>query len=124
MESKRQQKVAKLIQKNLADIFQQDIKSQFGKAFITVTNTKVSPDLALAKVYLSLFLVEKPQEMLALIDLKKKEIRKLLGTKIGKQVRVLPDLQFILDDSAEYAAKMDKLISGLEIPPADESDEK
>lgn len=120
-ESKRQQKFAKLIQKDLGDIFQKDPKSMFGRSFITVTSVKMSPDLSLARVYLSFLQVANSKEMIEKISDQKKEIRKMLGQKIGKQVRIIPDLVFYLDDSAEYAAKMDELISGLNIPPAEEN---
>jgi ribosome-binding factor A len=119
-ETKRQQKFSKLIQKDLGDIFLQDTKNIFGKAFITVTSVKMSPDLGLARVYLSFLQVANSNEMLEKINDHKKEIRKILGNKIGKQVRIIPDLIFYLDDSAAYAARMDELISGLNIPPADE----
>ncbi len=121
-ESKRQQKFSKLIQKDLGDIFQKDPKNLFGRAFITVTSVKMSPDLSQAKVYLSFLQVPNSKDKFDKIVDQKKEIRKILGLKIGKQVRIVPDLLFFLDDSAEYAAKMDELISGLNIPPADESD--
>ncbi|CAN5240575.1 30S ribosome-binding factor RbfA [soil metagenome] len=119
-ETKRQQKFSKLIQKDLGAIFLQEGKSMFGRAFITVTSVKMSPDLSLAKVYLSFMQVANSNEMLEKINDHKKEIRKILGNKIGKQVRIVPDLIFYLDDSAAYAARMDELISGLNIPPADE----
>lgn len=122
-ESKRQQKFSKLIQKDLGDIFQQDVKNMFGRTFITVTSVKMSPDLSLAKVYLSFLQVNNSREMLEKISDQKKEIRKMLAQKIGKQVRIIPDLIFYFDDSAEYAAKMDELISGLNIPPADENNQ-
>jgi ribosome-binding factor A len=120
-ESQRQQKYSKMLQKDLGDIFQKDARSIFGKAFITVTNVKVSPDLGVARVYLSFMLVDNKKAMLESVNEHKKEIRKILGNRIGKQVRVIPELAFILDDSAEYASKMDALISSLDIPPADES---
>lgn len=123
-ETKRQQKFSKLIQKDLGDIFLQDTKNIFGKAFITVTSVKMSPDLGLAKVYLSFLQAPNSQEMLEKINDHKKEIRKILGNKIGKQVRIIPDLIFYLDDSAAYAARMDEIISGLNIPPADEENIK
>lgn len=123
-ESTRQQKFAKMLQKDLGDIFQKEARSLFGKAFITVTDVKVSPDLGVAKVYLSFMLVDNKKQMLEEVNEHKKELRKILGNKIGKQVRIIPELVFILDDSAEYASKMDALISSLEIPPQeDEEDE-
>jgi ribosome-binding factor A len=123
-ESKRQLKFSKLIQKDLGNLFQQDTKNLFGRAFITVTSVKMSPDLGLAKVYLSFLQVTNSKEMLEKINSHKKEIRKMLGQKIGKQVRIIPDLMFYFDDSAEYAARMDELISNLKIPPANESSDE
>lgn len=122
MESKRQQKFSRLIQKELGEIFQQDTKSLFAKAWITVTQARVSPDLGVAKVYLSFLLVENKDQLLDDINGKKKVVRQLLATKIRNQVRVIPELVFFVDDTAEYAAKMDTLISGLDIPAATDED--
>ncbi len=125
MDSKRQQKFSRLIQKELGDIFQQDTKSLFGKAWITVTQARVSPDLGVAKVYLSFLLAENKGQLLDEINDKKKVIRQTLAVRIRNQVRVIPELVFFMDDTAEYAAKMDTLIAGLEIPPApDETGEE
>ena len=125
MDSKRQQKFSRLIQKELGGIFQQDTKSLFGKAWITVTQARVSPDLGVAKVYLSFLLVEDKGQLLDEINDKKKIIRQTLAVRIRNQVRVIPELVFFMDDTAEYAAKMDTLIAGLEIPAAiDEAGEE
>lgn len=121
-ESNRQLKVSKLIQKDLGDIFQKDTKGMFGKAFITVTSVRISPDLSLAKVYLSFLMVESPQGMIETINHKKSEIRKILGNKIGKQVRIVPDLVFYLDDTAAYASRIEEILSGLDIPEKKEGD--
>ena len=125
MDSKRQQKFSRLIQKELGDIFQQDTKSLFGKAWITVTQARVSPDLGVAKVYLSFLLAENKGELLGQINEQKKAIRQALAVRIRNQVRVIPELVFFMDDTAEYAAKMNTLIAGLEIPAApDEAGEE
>jgi len=123
-ESQRQLKYSKLIQKELGEIFQKDIKGKFGKAFITVTAVRMSPDLGVAKINLSLMMVpDKPAFMKQLNEMKK-EIRKMLGNSIGKQVRIVPELVFNLDEGAEYASYMDKVISDLNIPPAPPEDEE
>lgn len=122
-ESNRQLKVAKLIQKDLGEIFQKEMRGAFDKAFITVTGVKVSPDLALARVYLSFMMVNDPQAMAADINKRKSEIRRILGNKIGKQVRIIPDLIFHYDDSSEYASRIDKLLSDLDIPDEEEGDQ-
>lgn len=123
MESKRQQKFSRLIQKELADIFQREVPHLFGGAFISVSTVRVSPDLGLARTYLSVMMAPNPQEVLLEVRLNAKTIRHHLAQRIKNQVRIIPELTFYLDDSAEYAANMDKLFSGLEIPPAPEEDE-
>lgn len=119
-ESKRQRQFSSLIQKDLSDIFQRNGAGIVGsKAFVTVTKVTMSPDLGVAKVYLSFMLSENKQALLDNINMKKSEIRRLLGNRIGKVARVVPELVFYLDDSAEYAARIDNLLANLDIPPAE-----
>ena len=120
MESKRQQQVARLLQRELSAIFQKDARHLFGKAFITITTVRVTPDLGIARVYLSFMLVDNKQETLEDIKDHTKSIRQMLGQKIRNSVRIIPELNFYLDDTADYAAKMDALLGGLDIPPAEE----
>lgn len=119
MSSQRQQKFGRLIQKELGEIFQFDTKSMFGGAFITVSGVKVSPDLGIATVYLSLTLSKKPQVLLEDIKEKSKLIRTQLASRIKNQARVIPELRFFLDETLLEAERMDKLISSLNIPPAE-----
>ncbi len=123
MESKRQQKVSRLLQKDLGEIFQQDAKHLFGNAFITVTTVRVSPDLGIARVYLSFLMVNNKEEALEDIRDRTKSIRQMLGNRIGKTVRIVPELQFYLDDSAEYASHIDQLLESLDIPSQEEEDD-
>ena len=123
MESKRQQKHAKLLQKELGEIFQKEARHLVGKAMVTTTRVLVSPDLGVAKVYLS-FLLADPKSTYELINDHKKEIRLYLSKRIGKSVRIIPELAFFPDESASYAQHMDKVISGLDIPPAPEEEEE
>lgn len=109
-ESTRQKKVARLIQKELAGLFQRESRNLFGGAMITVTVVRVSPDLSYARVYLSLFKVEKPQQLIDEIKLMKKDIRRRLGEIVGKQLRIVPDLDFFIDDSLDYFEKIDRLL--------------
>jgi ribosome-binding factor A len=125
MESKRQQKFSRLIQKELAEIFQREVPHLFGGAYISVSVVRMSPDLGLARVYLSVMNAKDSNEMLLQeLRVNTKTIRHLLAQRIKKQVRVIPELVFYLDDSAEYAAQIDKLFSNLDIPPAPEEDEE
>jgi len=116
-ESKRQQKVAKLLQKDLGDIFSRDVRGILENAFITISDVRVTPDLKIAYVYLSMMMVNDKEGLIDRINQRKSEIRKILGNKIGKQVRVVPDLKFYIDELGENAIKLDKLIDDLNIPP-------
>ncbi|WP_161889562.1 30S ribosome-binding factor RbfA [Pontibacter russatus] len=124
MESKRQQKFSRLIQKELADIFQREVPHLFGGAFISVSVVRVSPDLGLARVYISVLRAQNAEGLLLEVRANTKTIRHLLAQRIKNQVRIVPELAFFLDDSAEYAARIDKLFDNLEIPPAQEDDEE
>ncbi len=110
MDSTRQLKVSRLIQKELGTIFQRDTRSLFGAVMITVTQVRVSPDLGVAKVYVSLFPVKDKEAVLQQIKTKTIEIRMALATQIKKQVRVIPNLMFFLDDSLDYAEHIDDLL--------------
>jgi ribosome-binding factor A len=121
--STRQLKFARLIQKEISDIFQRDKRGILDNAFITVAEVKVSPDLGVAKVYISMMLAKDKQAVLEKINIRKSEIRKALGDKIRKQVRVIPELIFYLDEVEENAQRMDSLIKNLTIPPASKKEE-
>lgn len=122
-ESTRQQKYSRLIQKDLSDIFQKDKMGIFGGSFVTIAEVRITPDLSIAKVYLSMLMVQNKEEMLETIADHKSEIRKILGNKIGKQVRIVPDLIFFIDEVEEKASKIEKLIDSLNIPPAENEEE-
>jgi ribosome-binding factor A len=113
----RQQKYAKLIQKELSDIFQRDKRGILDNAFITVADVRMNPDLSVAKVYISMLLAKEREKTLEKINRRKSEIRKALGDKIGKQVRIIPELIFYRDEVEENATRMDDLIKNLNIPP-------
>jgi ribosome-binding factor A len=126
MESKRQQKVGRQIQKDLGEIFQQDAKHLVNGTFVTITAVRVSPDLGIARAYLS-FLPEKNKLfLLETIKENTKFIRQKLAERVRHQLRIVPHLQFYIDDTAEYAAKMDLLFADIVIPPAqpDEDEEE
>lgn len=110
METTRQNKISRLLQKDLSDIFQRESKAAFGGAMITVTKVHVTSDLSMAKIYLSLFATGDKEELLNQIRVHTKEIRYKLGRKIGHQVRVVPDLHFFVDDSLDYIERIEKLL--------------
>ena len=97
------------MQKELAEIFRSESKNLFGGAFITVTVVRVSPDLGLAKIYLSI-MGNNGKDALKLIIDHTKLIRKLVGNRVGKQLRVIPELNFYIDDSLDYAMKIEELL--------------
>lgn len=115
--STRQKKVSKLLQKELGDILLKDKRNVLGNSFVTVTEVDISPDLSIAKVYLSMMLVQDKNELIQRMNFRKKEIRGLLGHSIGKQMRIVPDIHFVLDDLQDQASRIDQLIDNLNIPP-------
>ncbi|HET6539662.1 MAG TPA: 30S ribosome-binding factor RbfA [Chryseolinea sp.] len=117
-ETTRQQKYSKLIQKELSDIFLRDKRGILDNAFITIADVRMSPDLSVARVYISMLLVKEKEKVLENITLRKSEIRKALGNRIGKQVRIIPELIFFKDEVEENATRLDELIKNLNIPPA------
>lgn len=110
MDSLRQQKYSRLIQKEIGEIFQRDGYNFFGKAFVTVTGAQISPDLGVAKIYVSIFGVKESKSVLDQIEKHNKEIRKTLGSKIRHQARIIPELKFFLDDSLDQVEKIEKLL--------------
>lgn len=115
----RQQKYAKLIQKELSSIFQKDQRGILDNAFVTIADVRMNPDLSVAKVYISMLLAKEKEKVLVKINRHKSEIRKALGDSIGKQVRIIPELIFFKDELEENASKMEELIKNLNIPQPD-----
>ncbi|HLT74097.1 MAG TPA: 30S ribosome-binding factor RbfA [Ohtaekwangia sp.] len=113
----RQQKYARLIQKELSEIFQRDRRGILENAFITLAEVRVSADLSVAKVYISMMLEKDKAGILERINSRKREIRKALGEKIGKQVRIIPELVFYIDEVEENAQRIEEIIKNLNIPP-------
>ncbi len=109
MESNRQQKINRLIQKELSEIFLVETKKMRG-VLISVTSVRVTPDLGLAHAYLSIFPSEKSAELMENIHENVKSVRYELGKRVGKQLRVVPDLVFHIDDSLDYIENIDKLL--------------
>lgn len=110
MSTIRQQKVERLVQRALGEVFQQESRNLFAGAFITVTVVRISPDLGHAKVYLSFFHNGEKEELLKMVDSNNSRIRGILGNRIGKSVRVVPELKFYIDDSMDQVEQIDDLL--------------
>lgn len=110
MESIRQQKVARLLQKEIGDLFSLGIVSVGTGIMVSVTLVRMSPDLGIAKVYLSLFPSKDNNEDIEKVKSASSEIRYQLGKRVGKQLRHIPELYFYLDDSFDYAEKINDLL--------------
>lgn len=108
--STRQNKISKLIYREMADILLRLNKTKFSGKLISVTVVRVTKDLAIARIYLSIFPSEFSQEILNEIELNNKQLRGELGRKLGKNLRVIPELQFYIDDSLDYIDNINRLI--------------
>lgn len=115
----RQQKMGRQVQKELSDIFLRHGREYFSGAMVTITQVKLTPDLGVARVYLSVFPNKDTERLFETVDQRKSEIRRQLGNQLGKRTRKIPDLVFFHDDIEEEASRIDKLIDDLNIPPAD-----
>ena len=109
MQETRQNKIARLLQKELSLIFQQQTRATHG-VMISVTRTKISPDLSICTAYLSVFPSEKGEEILTNINANSKQIRYELGTRVRNQMRIIPELRFFIDDSLDYIDRIDELL--------------
>ncbi|SDL88653.1 ribosome-binding factor A [Sphingobacterium mizutaii] len=116
-ESKRQQRFAGVIQQDLAEMFQREGNSWAPGAFITVTRVRVTPDLAIARVYLSFLNTKTAKADMDSIKSKTNEIRYKLGARIKNQARIVPQLEFFLDDTNEYVEHMDKIFDEISKEP-------
>lgn len=112
MDSTRQNKVARLLQKELGEIFQRESMNLFRGALISVTVVRVAPDLSFAKVFVSIFAPSKDeQELFKSIQDNTKKIRQMLAQKVAKQLRIIPELAFHIDDSIAYEENITRLLN-------------
>lgn len=110
MESTRQAKISRLLQKELSEIFRRQTAKTHG-VIVSVSAVRVSPDLSVAKAYLSIFPSEKAQEVMTNIEASKQTVRYELAQIVRHQLRKVPELQFYLDDSLDYIENIDSLLS-------------
>ena len=109
MESKRQEKIARLLQKELSEIFRRQTAA-LGGVIVSVSAVRVTPDLSIAKAYLSIFPPDKSSEILENIKKQSKTVRYELAQAVKEVLRKCPDLQFYLDDSLDYIENIDRLL--------------
>ena len=109
METTRQNKISRLLQKELSEIFLLQTKAMPG-ILISVSAVRISPDMSIPRVYLSVFPSEKAEEMVKNINENMKSIRFELGTRVRHQLRIIPELKFFVDDSLDYIEKIDSLL--------------
>lgn len=109
MQETRQARISRLLQKELADIFQSQTRMMRG-VLVSVTRVKISPDLSICTAYLSVFPSDKGEGLLENIRGNEKSVRYELGTRVRNQLRIIPELRFFLDDSLDYLEKIDGLL--------------
>jgi ribosome-binding factor A len=124
MESKRQQKFAGVLQQDLAAIFQREGMNYLPNTLVTITKVRVTPDLAIARVFLSFFNNANVQQSLQIVKSHANEIRYKLGARIKDQVRVIPQLEFFVDDTNEYVERMDKIFDKISKEPRQPDEEE
>ena len=108
--STRQLKVGRELQKDLAEIIRSKGMAAFSGAMVTVSEVRVSPDLSLAKVYVSIFPSAKAEEVMGILKDNVRTYRGELGRQVAKQLRIVPELVFYLDSSLDYAEHIDELL--------------
>ena len=108
--STRQLKVAKELQKDLAEIIRSKGMAAFGGAMVSVTEVRISPDLSVAKVYVSVFPSNKAEAVMQMINENSRALRGELGCHVAKQLRIVPELVFFLDSTLDYVEHIDELL--------------
>ena len=109
-DSTRQLKVAKQIQKDIAEIIRARGMNAYSGALVSVSGVKMSPDLSMAKIYVSIFPSTKAEAVLAKLEDEKSRLRGELGHLVAKQLRIVPEISFFLDDSLDYVEHIDELL--------------
>ncbi len=111
MESKRQQKISRLLQKETAEMFQQELRELAHGGMISITKASVSSDLSIVKFYVSIFPPDRKDVVMGELKNQITRIRYMLGQRIGKQLRIVPEPHFFIDDTLDYLEKIDKLLA-------------
>ncbi|MDE5707924.1 MAG: 30S ribosome-binding factor RbfA [Alistipes sp.] len=110
MENTRQQKIARQIQKDVAEIFQKEGAAIVSGLLVTVTAVRISPDFGYAKIYVSVFPFERSEELMQALEQNIRLLRRALGQRLRNQLKNVPEIQFFLDDSLEYIEHIDQAL--------------
>jgi len=114
MENRRQSKMASLLQQTMGDILLKEARNHVGSnVLVSITQVKVSSDLSVARFYLSVFGGENPQMAVDILNSTSYEWRRKLGSELKNHLRKIPEIEFFMDDSIEYAQKMNDLFKNL-----------
>jgi len=112
MQSTRQNKICRLIQQDMSDIFLREMKPVLGPSLISVTEVRITPDLSIARIYVSIMPIGggTPDSVMALIRENTADLRRRLGMREGKQLRIIPQLEFFIDDTLDYVENINRLL--------------
>lgn len=124
MDSKRQLQVAELVKRNFSMVLQQEGSYIYDDALVTVTNVKMSPDLSLAKIYLSVYNTENKQAVLLKLEDQQHRLKQIFSQRIRKHIRRIPELAMYIDETLDEMYRLDALFDRLSIPGADQSEEE
>ena len=108
--STRQLKVAREVQRDLSEIIRNRGMAAFGGAMVTVSEVRISPDLSIAKAFVSIFPSDRAPQVMALLEEEKRSIRGELGRQVGSQLRIVPEIDFHLDTTLDYAEHIEELL--------------
>ena len=109
-ESTRQLKAAKELQRDMAEIIRSKGMAMFGGALVSVSGVKVSPDLSVAKIYVSIFPSDKAESVMNILEENSRALRGELGNRVGRQLRIVPEITFFRDDSLDYVEHIEELL--------------
>lgn len=109
-ESTRQLKVSKELQRDIAEIIRSKGMAMFDGALVSVSGVKISPDLSVAKIYVSIFPSEKAEKVMGILDENARALRGELGNRVAKQLRIVPEITFFRDDTLDYVERIEELL--------------
>ena len=112
MQNTRQQRICRLIQQEMSEIFLRETKEVLGPSLISVSEVRITPDLSIARLYLSIMVIGEgtPDSIMAIVRENTADLRRRLGLRVGKQLRIVPRLEFFIDDTLDYIENINRLL--------------